>query len=428
MDEAENDAQQVAARERSRLGRGLLNTLPIVIVGSMAVGLGMTGPIHPTEHRRADKPKAAASELGKSIREAFQAASRATSNPVVAATPAEVAVAAAPTTYKVVAGDTVSSIAGRYGIATASVLALNGLSWKSTIFAGQTLKLTNGAPVALAAKPTAPTSSRYTIRSGDTMSKIATQFGVSVTTLLSANGLGKTSIIYPGQTIAIPGSTATAIKSPATETPIVANPAPTSSSSYVIQAGDTISKIASKSKVSVQALLAANGLTTSSVIFTGRTLKIPGTASVAAAASTPVQETTTVLTAEMTANAKTILKVGRSLGVPDYGLVVALAAAAQESGLRNLTYGDRDSLGLFQQRPSAGWGTRAQILSQEHAARLFFGGPTNPNAGITRGLLDIAGWQSKSVTDAAQSVQLSGYPTAYAKWETSARAWLAALR
>jgi hypothetical protein len=104
--------------------------------------------------------------------------------------------------------------------------------------------------------------------------------------------------------------------------------------------------------------------------------------------------------------------------------VIALAAAAQESGLRNLNYGDRDSLGLFQQRPSAGWGAPSQLLEPGYAARLFFGGPKNPNAANTRGLLDIPGWQSMTVSQAAQAVQFSAYPDAYAKWETGARAWL----
>jgi hypothetical protein len=100
----------------------------------------------------------------------------------------------------------------------------------------------------------------------------------------------------------------------------------------------------------------------------------------------------------------------------------------QESSLRNIDYGDRDSLGLFQQRPSTGWGSADQLLTPSHAARLFFGGPSNPNTGVTRGLLDIRGWQSMSVTAAAQAVQISAYPEAYAKWESSARSWLAAIK
>jgi LysM repeat protein len=395
----------------------------------MAISANLTGPIQTAESKpRADKPRSTPSELGKSIREAFTAAARASTNPN--ATPvstAETAIAAtAPATYRVAAGDTVSSIAGRYGLATASVLALNGLGWKSTIFPGQVLKLSNGGPVTVAAAPTPTATSRYTIQKGDTIGHIAAKFGVSTQNLLSANGLGWSSIIYPGQTLAIPGAAAVASVAPATPiamTPVV-SVTPSVAKTYVIATGDTISKIATKFGVTTQALLAANGLGWSSIIYTGRSLTIPGAGMIMTASITQ----STALTAEMAANAKTIIKVGQSLGVPDYGLVIALAAAAQESGLRNLNYGDRDSLGLFQQRPSTGWGKPAQILDTTYASRLFFGGPSNPNRGFTRGLLDIPNWQSKTVTQAAQAVQLSGYPDAYAKWETSARSWLAALR
>ena len=90
------------------------------------------------------------------------------------------------------------------------------------------------------------------------------------------------------------------------------------------------------------------------------------------------------LTDEMRRNARTIIDVGRSLGVPDEGIVVALAAAAQESSLRNLDHGDRDSLGLFQQRPSQGWGTAgAGARPVRRDARRFFGGAANPNDGRT---------------------------------------------
>ena len=434
------------------MSKSLLTTLPIVLVGSIAITSALTGPIQTTEAKpRADKPRSSPSELGKTIRQAFTAAARAATNPNAApVSAAQTAVAAtAPTSYRVVAGDTVSSIAGRYGLATASVLALNGLGWKSTIFPGQILKLSTGGPVAIPATPSAPAaaaastaSGRYTIQRGDTVSQIASKFGVSTQNLLSANGLGWSSIIYPGQTLAIPGAAAVASVAPPAPVPSVAPPAPAAmtpvayvtplaTTNYVIASGDTISKIAAKFGVTTQALLTANGLGWSSIIYTGRSLTIPGAATITPASTTAAPVPTTMLnvalTPSMAANAKTIISVGRSLGVPDYGLVIALAAAAQESGLQNLNYGDRDSLGLFQQRPSTGWGTPAQILNTTYASKLFFGGPSNPNRGITRGLLDIPGWQSMTVTQAAQAVQLSGFPDAYAKWEASARAWLAQL-
>jgi len=133
---------------------------------------------------------------------------------------------------------------------------------------------------------------------------------------------------------------------------------------------------------------------------------------------------TVTVSAEQARHATTIAQVARDRGLPDRAVVIALATAQQESGLRNLDYGDRDSLGLFQQRPSMGWGSRERLLDTSYAIRAFYGGPRNPNAGLTRGLLDIRNWKSMTVTQAAQAVQISAYPDAYAKWETSAWAWL----
>ncbi|MGW1104303.1 NlpC/P60 family protein [Streptomyces sp. NPDC002540] len=115
--------------------------------------------------------------------------------------------------------------------------------------------------------------------------------------------------------------------------------------------------------------------------------------------------------AEQVPNAKTIQATGVAMNIPARGQVVALATALQESGLRNLTYGDRDSLGLFQQRPSMGWGTANEILDPVHASTKFY-----------EGLQKVSGWQSLSITQAAQAVQRSGFPEAYAKWEPLATA------
>ena len=84
-------------------------------------------------------------------------------------------------------------------------------------------------------------------------------------------------------------------------------------------------------------------------------------------------------------------------------------------------------LGLFQQRPSTGWGTEAEVRDAARSIRAFYGGPSDPNGSRTRGLLDIPGWESMSFADAAQAVQISAYPERYAQWEAPAHAWLAAL-
>ena len=358
-------------------------TMPVLLVGSLAISSLGLAPA--PERAKADQrhkvntfePETAAATVDSSA-------------PATTVSPGELDTAAvAPATYTVVHGDTVSAIAGRYGLSTASVLALNGLGWKSLIFPGQVLRLTKAAAQAAPA-PAASTT---------------------------VDPVSSVSAAPTGQYVTTPA--------PVT-VPVPAAPAPppaaaSTNGSYVIQRGDTITAIAKKFGVTVPAVLAANNLTASSIIYAGRTLVIPGL-QVALVGSVTVP-----LSPTMQANAQTIASVGRSLGVPDYGIVVALAAAAQESGLVNLNYGDRDSVGLFQQRPSAGWGTITQLTTPSYAAKLFFGGPSNPNRGKTRGLLDIAGWQSMTVTQAAQAVQISGSPNAYAKWEASARVWLAAL-
>ncbi|MFJ2008000.1 C40 family peptidase [Streptomyces chartreusis] len=114
---------------------------------------------------------------------------------------------------------------------------------------------------------------------------------------------------------------------------------------------------------------------------------------------------------EQLPNAKTIVATGIKLDIPARGQIVALATALQESALRNIDYGDRDSVGLFQQRPSQGWGTRAQIMDPVYASKKFY------NA-----LKSVDGWQRMPITVAAQTVQKSAYEDAYAKHEPLATA------
>jgi hypothetical protein len=122
------------------------------------------------------------------------------------------------------------------------------------------------------------------------------------------------------------------------------------------------------------------------------------------------------LTLEQATNAKTIAAVARARRLPARAVAIAIATAMQESHLRNLRYGDRDSLGLFQQRPSQGWGTPAQILDPAYAAGRFFDH-----------LVRIHGWQTARLTTVAQAVQRSAAPEAYQKWEPMATTLATAL-
>jgi murein DD-endopeptidase MepM/ murein hydrolase activator NlpD len=116
---------------------------------------------------------------------------------------------------------------------------------------------------------------------------------------------------------------------------------------------------------------------------------------------------------EQTRNAAIIIRVGQQMNVPPRGWVIAVATAMQESWLRNLpnlgSKNDHDSLGLFQQRPSAGWGTPAQVLDPAYASRKFY-----------EKLVQIKDWEKLPLTVAAQDVQISAYPDAYAKHEPMA--------
>lgn len=117
------------------------------------------------------------------------------------------------------------------------------------------------------------------------------------------------------------------------------------------------------------------------------------------------------LTREQARNASIIVAVSVERGLPERAAIVALATAYQESGIRNLDYGDRDSLGLFQQRPSYGWGTEEEIMDPWYASNRFY-----------EELVKFDNWETTDVNDIAQKVQRSGHPEAYRKHVDNATA------
>ncbi|WP_394552157.1 LysM peptidoglycan-binding domain-containing protein [Agromyces sp. MMS24-JH15] len=359
MTHEEQGSDPMRRGDRTRRRGPFLRVLaaPAAIVGTVAISLGIVAPADasPAPSKRSQRPPAQA------------AGSRTLARPA--------SVPAAPSEYTVVEGDTVSGVAERFGLATAEVLALNGLSWSTLIFPGQRLRLPSG-PAAPAPAPVE--IRRHVVVEGDTVSAIAAANGLDLAAVLSANGLGRASLIFPGEQLVLPPGGAVVPPPAEAEAPT----APEASTAPSAPGPD------------------------------------------ASGADAPVEAQ---LTDEMRANARIVVDVGRSLGVPERAILIALVAAAQESGLRNAPTGDQDSLGLFQQRPSQGWGTPAEVLDPVRSATAFYGGDANPNPGLTRGILDIPDWEALPVGAAAQAVQISAHPDAYAKWEAPAAAWLAEL-
>ncbi|RDG21399.1 endolysin [Limosilactobacillus fermentum] len=151
---------------------------------------------------------------------------------------------ASGSTYTVRAGDTLSSIASRYGTTTSALARANGISNVNLIYVGQTLKVSGVT--------TTTTIGSYTVRYGDTLSGIASRYGTSTSTLASINGISNPNRIYPGQVLKLSGSSSTR--------------------SYTVRSGDTLSGIASRLGTSWTSLKAKNGIANANLIYPGQTL------------------------------------------------------------------------------------------------------------------------------------------------------------
>lgn len=129
-----------------------------------------------------------------------------------------------------------------------------------------------------------------------------------------------------------------------------------------------------------------------------------------------VADHTVEITGEQAENASLIAAIAVRRGLPARATSIALATAFQESKLRNIDYGDRDSVGLFQQRPSQGWGSREEIMDPVYATNAFYDA-----------LVEVDGYEGMEITVAAQRVQRSAFPDAYADHEADGRALASAL-
>ncbi|WP_113717490.1 LysM peptidoglycan-binding domain-containing protein [Arthrobacter dokdonensis] len=311
-----------------------------------------------------------------------------------AAAPAPSAKASAVTsrataTYVVKSGDTIGAIAARHGLSTASVLAANGMNNATIIFPGQVIKLGRSAAApaprpaaAKAATPTAtkaPSGSSYVVKAGDTLSGIAGRHGLSTASVMAANGMNNATIIYPGQVIRLGKSAAGPASAPAK--PAAAKPAAAKTASggtYVIRAGDTLSGIASRHGVGLQALASANRISVNGTIYAGKTLTIPGL-SAASSSVTPIKPAAPsvpntflhytypdAVVADANKNLRALLaapaptraqmkemvaRTAASMGVDPS---LAMAFAQQESGFNHQVVSPANAIGTMQVIPDAG--------------------------------------------------------------------------
>ncbi len=366
--------------------------LPAVVLSSMALAQPAVAqaPARPIPATLAAAMKAQAVEAKTAL---IPAASVSTTIPA-AFQPAQ---PEAPAEYTIARGDTVSGIAGKFGLNTNEILKLNNLQPNTIIYPGQKIKL-SGSPSAPAPAPAAPAPAApanaggsYTVKAGDTLSGIAARHNVSLSDVFSWNGLNMRSIIYPGQKVKV-GAGEAASPAPAAPAPAApaapalalqpasapAAPAPAPAGAYTIKAGDTLSAIASRHGVKLSDLLAANQLSMTAVIYPGNKLAIPG-ASIQPAASTPAanvaplvpssflgfsypaavvssaNENKALLNASPVpsrAEMRTIVAdTARQMGVEPS---LALAFANQESGFNQRAVSPANAIGTMQVIPSSG--------------------------------------------------------------------------
>ena len=271
---------------------------------------------------------------------------------------------AAPATHRIQPGDTVTAIAARYGLSVADVLAANNLRSNSLIFPGKDLLL--GAPAAAepAVQAPAPSSAAgtYTVKRGDTLGGIAAANGVSLQSVLQANNLTMTSVIQPGQSISFGGGNGAAV----TISTIVS----TSSSTYTVKAGDTLTAIAAAHQVSLGDLLSANNIGQNSLLHPGDRLSLPGAAGTAPTDLVPSTFLHYTYPDDVVASANLNKQALNAAAVPDRAQMqqivsstalqmgvdpaLAMAFAQQESGFDHRAVSPANAIGTMQVIPTSG--------------------------------------------------------------------------
>ena len=207
------------------------------------------------------------------------AASSATSTATSTVSATSTSSTTSATTYTVKSGDTLSSIASSHNTTTAALTSLNSLANPNLIYVGQVLKLANTTTASTSSTSSAASTSSsamtYTVKSGDTLSSIASSYNTTTSTLTSLNNLSNPNLIYVGQVLKVAGSSTSVSTSTSSSSASQA----TTSGTYTVKAGDTLSSIASSYNTTTAALASANSISNANLIYVGQVLKVTGTSS-----------------------------------------------------------------------------------------------------------------------------------------------------
>ncbi|MFJ5862687.1 LysM peptidoglycan-binding domain-containing protein [Pseudarthrobacter sp. NPDC092439] len=399
--------------------------LPAVVLSSLALA----------EPAAAEKPARA---VPATLAAAMKAQAAQATAPVIPAAAVSTAIPSAlqparpsaPASYTIARGDTIGAVARRFGLNTGELLKLNGLKATTIIYPGQKIKLSGKAAAAPAArKAGAPAAARpavavsgatYTVKAGDTLGAIAARHGVRLADVFAWNNLSGRSIIYPGQKIRI-GAAKAAPARAAAPAPAKASTPKRTGGSYTVRAGDTLSAIASRHGVRLSALLSANRLSMSSIIYPGNKLAIPG--GVPASPLQPVAATKPLVPSTFlgftyppavvsSANANKALlnaspvptreqmrgivaDTARRMGVEPS---LALAFAYQESGFNQRAVSPANAIGTMQVIPSSG-----QWASDLVGRKLNL---LNPQDNVTAGVAII---RQLLATSKTKDLAIAGY-------------------
>ncbi|MCB2413849.1 LysM peptidoglycan-binding domain-containing protein [Demequina sp. TTPB684] len=269
-------------------------------------------------------------------------------------------------THVVVKGDTAWDLAETYGVTVSDLRRANSLNAAATIRIGQTL-VVPGATIphaaTPAAAPTATQSTTYVVQAGDTLWSIARGANTTVSALAESNGLSNPSLIRIGQAITVPSTGG----SPALATPATITSTPSFGGTYVVQAGDTVSSIASRHGTTVSAIATANSLADAGVIRIGQVLTVPGGAptglvgdtflgrtypkDVVAAANVNKATLNSMDVPSRSRMQQMVIDTANAMGVDP---ALAQAIAYQESGFNQRAVSPANAVGTMQVIPTSG--------------------------------------------------------------------------